>query len=703
MLSVLVPAVSGQDDEDQGEVPNFGEILRRLQAAESAVVQPITIAPKSRTQHDFIKAQRKWSERVLLGPLITRAEGKPWKDEAVAFVSSGLNVWGANHLASEVEVLATEGATLLEQGCDDPLVGYLTDWARLETTEEYYGARAGFEKWLKRAEQLPGCAALARMIACDFLRADAVVKQGVGNVPVRLAQHTAAMWTDGSYPREQHSLYLRHVAGDYWLHAFNSHYDQILKELRDAKLPQWIMATLRGIAEKNRAWKKRGSGYAHTVTPEGWAGFAEHLKEARRLLTRAWEIRPEEPIAATTMITVAMGGETGEGESPRLWFDRAIAAQCDFPSAYRALALAWMPRWGGGAEQLMEFARACAATKRYDTNVPRNALAILPYLNADRPDYLQRYFTPEAATLVLEVARGYVDSPDFSQSRPVAISQLAVYSWLAGDAAGAAAALAQSDPNVLPRETRVFLRALGTDESNFRADVAIQNSAAGAAFSRANSLRDAGDFPAAAKLFREGAGMVDGIAAARLRALADIAGVEARLSLGEWATIPANPSLYGWIQRKGVWQASPDGLPSITDANGPVRIVYGARVGANFELRATVDASGEPEGKWHLGMIFGDQGNRPGRERWYGAVARFDQGQKPGTARMFYRHWILNTPAVRCPLQASNEFTMRVQGGKVMWSLNGKQIHKDAKAAGIAEDARVGSDLSVTSRESRPR
>ncbi|HEV2293915.1 MAG TPA: hypothetical protein VGR35_08660 [Tepidisphaeraceae bacterium] len=74
-------------------------------------------------------------------------------------------------------------------------------------------------------------------------------------------------------------------------------------------------------------WTARGHGYADTVTPEGWAGFARHLEQARACFTKAWELEPTYPEAPAEMIKVVMGGPAGrEAQSLRAWFERAVKA-----------------------------------------------------------------------------------------------------------------------------------------------------------------------------------------------------------------------------------------------------------------------------------------------------------------------------------------------------------------------------------------
>jgi hypothetical protein len=67
------------------------------------------------------------------------------------------------------------------------------------------------------------------------------------------------------------------------------------------------------------------------------------------------------------LITVA---KAAGSPGPRVWFDRAVAAQFDFGPAYTLMIDALLPRWGGSHGEMLRFARECLDTKRFDTCVP---------------------------------------------------------------------------------------------------------------------------------------------------------------------------------------------------------------------------------------------------------------------------------------------------------------------------------------------
>lgn len=126
---------------------------------------------------------------------------------------------------------------------------------------------------------------------------------------------------------------------------------------------------LRSRAQVRLAWNRRGSGYADSVSKEGWQMFAEHLAGAERDLEHAWRLDPSNAGIAIAMMEVELGQGRGR---PRLemWFDRAMKAD---PASYEAAhAKAWylQPKWHGSAEEAIAFGRECVNSKEWKGRVP---------------------------------------------------------------------------------------------------------------------------------------------------------------------------------------------------------------------------------------------------------------------------------------------------------------------------------------------
>lgn len=138
----------------------------------------------------------------------------------------------------------------------------------------------------------------------------------------------------------------------------------------------------RGKEAISRAWEARGSGYADTVTPEGWVTFHKELLVAQKELTTAWTISPKDPEIASSMITVCMGLGLPREEMDR-WFQRALATGLDASSACGAKSYYLKARWHGSDEEEIAFARECVAHPEYG----QSAACELWYIHAERQMY----------------------------------------------------------------------------------------------------------------------------------------------------------------------------------------------------------------------------------------------------------------------------------------------------------------------------
>jgi hypothetical protein len=118
------------------------------------------------------------------------------------------------------------------------------------------------------------------------------------------------------------------------------------------------------------AWEARGSGYAKTVTKEGWARFHERLDEAKTCLERAWALDASNRWAPSLMMRVQLGHSEGRAKM-ETWFQRATALNPDDYDAHW-MKLEWIhPKWyGDSEEEYIAYARHLRDTKRPATRIP---------------------------------------------------------------------------------------------------------------------------------------------------------------------------------------------------------------------------------------------------------------------------------------------------------------------------------------------
>jgi hypothetical protein len=117
------------------------------------------------------------------------------------------------------------------------------------------------------------------------------------------------------------------------------------------------------------AWEARGSGFAGTVTEEGFKKFHERLTQAREALNECWEVKPGDHRTATLMLTVEKGSG-GERDEMEKWFERAMKA-CPINKRACEAKMDWLdPKWHGSREELLAFGRSCRDTKNWRAGIP---------------------------------------------------------------------------------------------------------------------------------------------------------------------------------------------------------------------------------------------------------------------------------------------------------------------------------------------
>jgi hypothetical protein len=185
---------------------------------------------------------------------------------------------------------------------------------------------------------------------------------------------------------------------------------QIFAAARD--VAPWVKDYVEGVQYTQAAWAARGTNSALNISQPGWNEFAEKLAIARNYLVTSWNENPHDPAAAAEMIRVCMG-ENEDKDKMRTWFDRSVAADCDFNTAYLNFERGLEPRWVGSYLEMNAFGEECAATGRYDTSVPYQRVQVALDISADAADHGAQFRDPRVAMEVLDVINKY-----FAESNP---------------------------------------------------------------------------------------------------------------------------------------------------------------------------------------------------------------------------------------------------------------------------------------------
>lgn len=391
-----------------------------------------------RTEKDYFNEKYAWLRHQTVSAFKSSHNGGDGYQAAIDFLEGVCRAVAFNAEPDEWLRLEGEGQALLASGCNDPLVilwaGQILfrdnkpdaaldllktahDWEKTQ----YPIIHAFFAYWTQARIYLG--------------KKDTHPESAKRRMRKAITYFSAALLAREFDKRQVHIAYrllLDADRHDYDLNLFNT----LLKKIQaNAQVDPWLMRMLRGKSEIELAWKARGGGWAKDVTDEGWAGFKEHLEKARAILTACWQQDPARPEAAAEMIRVTMGKHGNPGDTERLWFDRAVASQIDYPRAYFNFINAIRPRWSGSYPDMRIFGKECLDSGRFDTDVPLFYLYCLRAVAVEMENNRWRtVFRREDARLNLErLFKKLLAEPGRAEQRSRLLTQLALVSAWSGD------------------------------------------------------------------------------------------------------------------------------------------------------------------------------------------------------------------------------------------------------------------------------
>lgn len=353
-----------------------------------ALRRPHPNATDAPTQQDFA-AQRRSFKRSRL-PLAYEAHSRrdpKWDALARAFLE---NECLPEQQQPSHDEMAVAGYKLMELGCDDPVVCHvlahrLTRMSRFSEAEWFaLHAVLTFEKvkYPPRTSRLAP-ALLARIYAVQVPnRSD----QAYGFLQRAMAETVEAARQSMS-PQETRAFLADIRAGFVGTQLFTGQEAALTRMIADASdCDPWLVHML--LADH----------LCEQATPagatDGWPAASGPtlpvsqvlLPQAEAHCVAAWALHPEHPEAAQKMIMLLRTIGNVAGETPRFWFDEAVAAQLDAPLAHETMLTALYPAWQGNHERMLNFGLECLRTGRFDTEVPETLLAAIMSICAQDGD-----------------------------------------------------------------------------------------------------------------------------------------------------------------------------------------------------------------------------------------------------------------------------------------------------------------------------
>jgi hypothetical protein len=636
---------------------------------------PIVVPPYPYLAKDLQKREDAWYDRNMIEPFLSQIpDGKPWKNAAKDYIKAAVHVWQVQQ--TSFKRVMTDGKSLIAQGCDDPLVSILVQYFRCYSGDhEGVGdaAQAAFARMDREKHYPAAVVRMAGMAANNILQVTASSRSV--EIDQRVVDLTKDSMLAGDYKGEDDCLFLRHTLAWPWgWDFFTNNYEGLAAVFPAAAVPDWIQHTLKGYIEVKRAWDRRGPGYANTVTPEGWMGFNDRYNVARDEYTAGWKLHPTRPEAASEMIGITMAGHGHPGDTMRLWFDRAVAAQFDYIQAYDAMAWGLRPRWGGSVKRMLHFARLCAETRQFDTEVPSQFFRIIDNATEEE-DWRKVYRSPIVSDLVVPTAMGIADSPVRRPDWKQQYSRAAVEAYLVGDGVAAADALNKAG-GTLASSGRDLLYQRGGDMDAMKREIAVLQTPAGPDYWKGEQLYDQGNLDGATGSFNQCAAKLkaasDPLEAVPL-ARAEALQVEKDLASGGWQKIPLDPGI--WHFQGGNWKTS---QPGCLEIDGPGKAIAYAtpRIGQTFELRGDIEVTCTDKQESSVAVLLGEHGTG------YFVTCGFKQNrgidilQASATDR-----WDESTGSPEgVPVQTPDSFLIHVENGQVTYQLNGRPVAADYRA-----------------------
>jgi hypothetical protein len=152
------------------------------------------------------------------------------------------------------------------------------------------------------------------------------------------------------------------------------------------------------------AWHARGSGWANTVSQDGWKQFGERLDKAAQILEPLYDQFPNETGTCHAMMTVELGQGQGRDRMEK-WFQRAIKADPEDYAAYKSKEWYLLPRWYGSSDDILAFGKECVSGGDWAAKIPM----ILPTGIAESGNGDPSLYTdPDIWALLEKVYREYL-------------------------------------------------------------------------------------------------------------------------------------------------------------------------------------------------------------------------------------------------------------------------------------------------------
>lgn len=642
------------------------------QPAAVAVI-PNSDNPDAYTEKQFRQEFLAYNQRTMSEAYERIGERDPKWDDLVTEYLDGQAAQFANHNAkvkNQVPVVTSgdrmnELAVLAgELQCTDPLVNYVS-LIHIKTQDDHYleRARSAYEGMLTSGypinRKLHAAWRLMTILEGRGLEDEV---QRIERVWVDLMCHAVEDPTRSL--QDQYYLFWAHrdaLTDDTYLQRWAEVCRRI--DVAEPANP-WLVGAICGYYHVEAGWEVRGSGYARTVTDEGWKGFREHLNLAREHLVKSWDIAPQFPDVAGRMITVSTGLSDRQ---ERLWFEKAVSSQFDYYPAYTNYLWSIRPRWHGSLDQMYAFGVECLDTDRFDTRVPEVFYKAMLDLYSETDDY-SYWKRPGVYENFIRYYDGKKHGPGGEDNQPWWDSMKAAIAWRLHKYDLAARQMEQMGDAFNPR---TFSK-LGGEPVLAASEVYLRiDPTTDAVADRAERLWNQKRYRRAAELLDVTLSELDPDDPARvfLENKAAQSRWKHRDQQGVWADLLGRTDLGGWDVERGEWSMDEHGRLTGNSLENGLAAVCRLKFGYRYELKGSLECLRAPDPDEINGgilMIYKVSGSRA----YHRDVLLFPEKQSVLAARTFK----YATETFPAKLNPRNTFHLQVWDRHVRLSVNGEAI-----------------------------
>lgn len=561
-------------------------------AAKEYKPKPIPAGPKAFTEKQYREQCLKCYQRNIIGDYKKLSKRDPAWDEKALKVLEDLSEYLSDISKHDV---AFEAKELIDAGCDDPMVqaafGITGYGYRNQSLESLKRAVDAFEKG-KYHKFLPHLAAQNLMFF------------GQDKEKQKHYQDLDRDWLfeslrDKSFlPGEERialSAFPSQEGGTIGSYLPNLGSEEYLPLIEKCKgIDPYVRKVADGRWHLMKGWGYRGGGWASDVTDDGWKGFSKEVKIARKLFNEAYKLHPNYPEACDGMIEVAAIDQSQiPGETSRMWFDRAVAAQLDYTSAYYDYFLFNQQRWGGTSQELYDFSVACLKTGRFDTEVPWWFFEGLREYVTNSTDGDSSYWTkPETAKYLKVFFEGY-EKTGFEHKPNYYKTMHAAVCAFCGRFSDARQILIELGDNADPYP---FTKYYGLDFRDAKRTIMAYGGPLGPDIIKADKFAAEDKSDEARAGYEQAANQIEKDPLAKDYidlSLAQLIAVD-NLLKGGWVDIKPPSNFCAYKINGGNWTANADGTIVGYPTNG-FELMYAIGLGARYEVQVDIDFVGEQQ------------------------------------------------------------------------------------------------------------